>query len=45
MLTLHTSEATRRALLKAQATELHVHVATGTNTTLLGMLNQIEMEI
>ena len=34
-------EATRRVLLKAHATGL----ATGKNTSLLGMLDQIEMEM
>ena len=40
-LTLLTSEATGRALLKAQTTEL----ATGKNTNLLGRLDKIEVEI
>ena len=36
-----TSEATGRAILKAQTTEL----ATGKNTSLLGRLDEIEVEI
>ena len=40
-LTLLTSEATGRALLKAQTTEL----ATGKNTSLLGRLDKVEVEI
>ena len=40
-LTLLTSEATGRSLLKAQITEL----ATGKNTSLLGRLDEIEVEI
>ena len=40
-LTLLTSEATGRAILKAQTTEL----ATGKNTSLLGRLDEIEVEI
>ena len=40
-LTLLTSEATGRALLKTQTTEL----ATGKNTSLLGRLDKTKMEI